>query len=194
MRLKRKSQIGIALVATIIAISAGTVAYFATSEKTHNVISTGGVKVALYELSDPSGSGSTEDLVPFKDIENIIPGELYSKIPFVKNEDTEPAWIRAHLSLTKTSPDGTVTPVPDLSSIIELIDLSSNWTYLNDYYYYTPALAATELTDPLFKGIKFKENIDVAAGTVYALSIFADATQTANNGDSALTATGWPED
>ena len=194
MRLNRKTHISLALFAILLALFGGTMAYFATSEASHNVISTGGVKITLYELSDPTGSGT--DLIPFEDITNIVPGASYSKIPLVKNIDTEPVWVRSHLSLTKTTPDGTVIPIPDLSSVLVLIDVGSNWTYLDNYYYYNPPLSADELTEPLFKGIKFKETIDTAeapVGTIYSLTVNASATQTANNGTTAPTAGGWDE-
>lgn len=196
MRLNQKSRIGLTLFAITLAFLGGTMAYFATSEKTHNVISTGGVKITLFELSDPAGSGSPEDLVPFEDIENIMPGISYSKIPIVQNIDTEPVWVRSELSLTKTTPEGTIIPITDLDSIIELEDVGSNWTYSNGYYYYNSPLTANELTEPLFKSIKFNNDINVSdapTGTVYSLTINAEATQTANNGTDPFTAGGWNE-
>lgn len=193
MRLNRKSQIGLTLLAIVISLLGGTMAYFVTTNTAHNVISTGGVKITLFELSDPTGSG-TDSLVPFEDIENIVPGKSYSKIPIVQNIDTEPVWVRTQLTLTKTSPEGTVTPIPDIESIMELEDVGSNWVYSDEHYYYNNPLTAEELTQPLFRSIKFKDDIavfDAPAGTVYSLTIVATATQTANNGTNPFTAGGW---
>lgn len=192
MRVQKKTRISIVLgIVTILAIG-GTTAYFLTTESAHNVISTSGVDVELYELADPTGDGST--LIPFSNLVNVFPGSIYSKIPYIENIDTEPVWVRAKLTLTRTTTDGTVTPINDIASVIELGDVGTNWMTGEDgYYYYNLSLNAGEATEPIFKTVKFTDELpNSLQGVTFSLIINAEATQMKNNGVSATTAS-WTE-
>ena len=192
MRVQKKTRISIILgIVTILAIG-GTTAYFLTTESAHNIISTSGVDVELYELADPTGDGST--LIPFSDLINVFPGSTYSKIPYIENVDTEPVWVRARLTLTMTTTDGAITPISDIASVIELGEVGTNWTTeANGYYYYNLALKTGEATEPIFKTVKFTDELpNNLQGAKFSLTIEAEATQMKNNGTSATTAS-WTE-
>ena len=184
--MRRKPQIRTLLVLGIAFLLAmgGTVAYFVTSETAHNLVSMGGVKIALNELDGPTGSK------PFHDLENIIAGETYSKIPYVENVDLEPVWIRAKVSLKKTAGDGTETDITDFSSLMTLQEIGENWTTSPDnFYYYNLAVNNGEQTEPIFRSVKFADTInDEFQLATYTLTVTAEATQAKNNGLSGLDA------
>lgn len=184
--MRRKLQIRTLLILGIAFLLAmgGTVAYFVTSETAHNLVSMGGVKIALNELDGPTGSK------PFHDLENIIAGETYSKIPYVENIDLEPVWIRAKVSLKKTAGDGTESDITDFSSLMTLQEIGENWTASSDnFYYYNLAVNNSEQTEPIFRSVKFADTIDDEYQlATYTLTVTAEATQAKNNGLGGLDA------
>lgn len=191
MRLGKQARISIFLLLTALLVG-GTVAYFTTTEQAHNIVSISGVNIKLYELADPTGDGST--LVPFHDLENVEPGVTYSKIPYVENIDVEPVWVRARFTLTETLPDGTTISIPDYTPVIELGDVGENWKREQDgLYYFDNKLTGGASTEPIFKTVKFKPEIDDRhQGSVYTLKVETEATQVANNGNSPIEAK-WTE-
>lgn len=75
------------------------------------------------------------------------------------------------------------------------LDIGADWTYneSDGYYYYNAPLAAGGTTSPLFTTVTF----DAVMGNAYqnanvSVDVLVYAVQTANNGESALTAAGWP--
>lgn len=178
--MRRKLQIRTLLILGIAFLLAmgSTVAYFVASETAHNLVSMGGVKIALNELDGPTGSK------PFHDLENIIAGETYSKIPYVENVDLEPVWIRAKVSLKKTAGDGTETDITDFSSLMTLQEIGENWTTSPDnFYYYNLTVNNGEQTEPIFRSVKFADTInDEFQLATYTLTVTAEATQAKNNG------------
>ena len=188
--MRRKPQIRTLLILgiTFLLAMGGTVAYFVTSETAHNIVSTSGVNIELYELDGPAGSK------PFHDLENIVAGETYSKIPYVENLDLEPVWVRAKISLKQTAGDGTETPVTDFSSLMTLQQVGTHWALSSDgYYYYDLPLSGWEETEPVFRSVKFADSIgDEFQLSTYTLTVSAEATQVKHNGSSALDAA-WTE-
>ena len=180
MRLKHQTRLSLLLLATFLLVAGGSVAYFVTTETAHSVVSTSGVAIELYELAGP------EESIPFSDLENVLPGVTYSKIPYVENVDTEPVWVRAKITLKKTV-DGTETVIDDYASMMELGGIGANWAYKEDgFYYYSSALNSGEATEPIFQTVIFTD--DMASeyqDAVYSLTVTAEATQVANNGTSA---------
>ena len=162
----------------------GTAAYFIAVETAHNVISTSGVGIALYDLSDPDG-----ELVPFSKLTNVYPGETYSKIPYVENNEVNPVWVRASVELRAELKTGETVIIPEYGELVVLNEIGSNWRENDKMYYYEPVLYPGEKTTPFFTSVKFKEEIpDSFQDAKFILTVKAEATQTANNGDSALTA------
>lgn len=182
--MKRKLLL-ISILAICVAIAAaGTIAYYNAEDTAHNVITTGGVSIALQEWADQDRE------TPFENLNGIMPGKTVTKIAEVKNTGASAAWIRVTVQKNIIlSGEGT----PD-SNLIRLDLNESAWTLGDDgYLYYNQPLQPNEVTAPIFTSVQF----DASMGNLYqkakvTVDVFAQAVQTANNGESALTAQGWP--
>lgn len=184
----KKKLCVIALLVSCLAIAAyGTSAYFTHEQTATNVITTGSIKVELQEWAD-TGNG----LVPFVDVEGVLPGTEISKIVQVKNMGGQAAWIRVSVEKTILLADGAEGEV-DLSLIS--YDLNSDfWTEKDGFYYYNTILQPNKVTEPLFTKIIFSASMsNMYQNSKAVIDVTAQATQVANNGTSALDAAGWPE-
>lgn len=173
----------------------GTLAYFTADNVAHNVITTGKVNIALQEWAD---EGHT---VPFENLEGVMPGNEITKIAIVKNTGTAPAWIRVKIDIAVTKQindknDKNDKEVRKLSSDKVTVNIDTeNWKRGADgYYYYQKALDADAKTKPIFTSVLF----DKGMGNEYqdstaSVDVLVQAVQTANNGDSAENASGWPQ-
>ncbi|MBR2586954.1 hypothetical protein IKE71_01105 [Candidatus Saccharibacteria bacterium] len=188
MRQNSRTRLLIVLGAISLLSLGGTVAYFVTSETAHNVVSMSGVSILLNEFAGPEGSH------PFHDLEDIVPGKTYSKIPYIENNGPEPVWIRAKVSLKQTANDGTESAVADFSRLMTLENIGPNWTLHSDgFYYYASPLSSGESSTPIFDSVKFADAIDGEFQlSTYTLTVSAEATQVKHNGSSALDAA-WTE-
>ena len=181
--MKRKFLILSVLAILIAILAANTLAYFTADTKAHNVITSGGVDIVLNEWANED---RTE---PFEDRTGVMPGTKVTKIVEISNTGTAPVWVRAQVQLDVYGADEETLP-PEYVSL----DFSeTDWTYLDGYYYYNKALKPGETTAPILSSVTFEPTMgneyQNAAATV---DISAQAVQTANNGTSALTASGWP--
>ncbi|MBR2725766.1 hypothetical protein IKE87_00640 [Candidatus Saccharibacteria bacterium] len=190
MRPKTKTRIGVVVSLALLLTIWGTVAYYVAIETAHNAISTGGVDIALFELTDEYDEEGNPKY--FTDIGNARPGETYSKIPYVENLDTGSAWVRSVLKVTVTTADGVVHEIDDWSSLINIDFDDENWTLNGGYYYYRAALAAGAKTEPMFRSVTIREDWPAEyLNSTLTLKIDTEAVQSANNGSSATEATGW---
>ena len=172
-------------------LGSGTLAYFTDSTTAHNVITTGNIDI---ELIETKANGE-----PFVNVIGVMPGAEVSKIVQVKNVGANEAWIRVSVDKDITLANGNAGDTRYLmtsyqNSGINAIYNSQNWILKDGYYYYKKALAAGETTEPLFNTVLF----DTSMGNEYQNStaqvyVYAEATQVANNGESVLEASGWPE-
>ena len=188
--MKRKILV-CALIIGVLAVSAlGTLAYFTSEDTATNVVTAGNVKI---ELKENALSEDGETLVPFENDQiGIMPGTEVSKIVTVKNTGDQPAFIRIKLAkniiLAEDKTDET-----DLSLITCDLNLK-DWTEKDGWYYYNAALPAGEETIPLFTKVKFADHMsNMYQNSKAEIKIDAKAVQSANNGDSAIDAAGWPE-
>ena len=168
-------------------VASGTLAYFTASETAHNVITSGGVDIQLHEFSERGN----EELVPWEDVDGVMPGAEISKIAVVENTGASAAWVRVSVTKTITLARG-VQGTPD-PSLLELNINTTDWTEQGGYYYYNHSLLPGETTTPLFTTVTFAPEM----GNMYQnsnaeIEVKADAVQVANNGTTALTAAGWP--
>lgn len=128
--MKRKLLILSVLAICIATLAAGTLAYFTSEGKAHNVITTGGVKIAVQEWADENKQ------TPFEDLEGIMPGMTVTKIAEIKNTGASDAWVRVKVEKSiKLKGEGT----PD-TGLVELALNTADWTEKDGYYYYTKAL------------------------------------------------------
>lgn len=183
--MKRKLLILSVLVICVATLAVGSLAYFTSEGKAHNVITSGGVEIAVQEWADE------EKTEPFKDLTDVMPDTTVTKIAEIKNTGASAAWVRVKIEKAiKLTGDGT----PDVSMV--QLDVNTNdWTDGGDgYYYYNRALQPGEVTVPIFTSVTFQ----AAMGNEYqnataTVDVLAQAVQTANNGSTVLDAAGWPE-
>ena len=184
--MKRRISILSVLVICLATLAAGTIAYFTAEEKAHNVITTGGVKIAVREWADE------EKQTPFKDVTGILPGMTVTKIAEIRNTGASDAWIRVLITKNIQLAGGGTANVDLVGLDLNLDD----WTKGRDgYLYYNKALKPGEVTPPLFTAVTF----NAAMGNEYqnataTVDVAAEAVQTANNGDTVLDAQGWPKE
>lgn len=191
--MKRKITKGSLLVAALIVVfiagsALGTLAFYTAEERTHNVITTGGVDIELHEWADE------DETVEFPEdgVSGVTPGTKVTKIVEVENTGNSPAWVRIILDVKALSSDGTTELSADR---FELDFDTEHWTQGPDgYWYYNRALEPGETTEPLFTGVTFADSMgDDYQGSKITIGVAAQAVQTANNGDTVLEAAGWPE-
>ena len=181
--MKKKLLFASLLVICFAMIAGQSLAYFTREATAHNVVTTGGIAIKLNEWANDD---RTEK---FSDKEGVMPGDTVTKIVEVTNTGANDAWVR--MSAEKSIPSVTDADL----SLVELDINKEYWTDGGDgYYYYNKALASGETTEPLFTNV----SVSLDMGNEYqnaeaTVDVTAQAVQTANNGDSALTAKGWPK-
>lgn len=185
----KKRLLAAAVIAICTSMAAyGTLAYFTYEDTATNVITAGDVQIDLEEWSrTPDGS-----LVPFKDIDDVLPGTDVSKIVQVKNTGGQDAWVRV-------SAEKSIVLAEEAEGEVNLslvtYDLNTeHWTERDGYYYYNTVLRSGETTEPLFTTVTFSENMtNMYQHSKAYIEIDAQATQSANNGSSVFEAAGWPD-
>lgn len=182
--MKRKLLILSVLAICIASLAAGTIAFFTSEDKAHNVITTGSVEITVQEWADEAKR------VPFVDLEGVLPGASVTKIAEVKNTGASEAWIRVQVE--KRMQLGNEF-LPD-SEVIGLNLNTEDWTLGEDgYMYYNEALKPGEVTAPIFTTVTFSKKMGNEYRDVKVnVDVAAEAVQTANNGTSAMDAQGWP--
>ena len=186
-------------------ISLGTLAYFNAEDTAHNVITTSGVEIDLQEWKELP-SDENPDGVPFEDVSGVMPGQKVSKIVTVKSTGSA-AYVRVWVD-TAISESGDPITNPLIKNLpltievegetVELIEIDYNtedWTAGEDgYWYYNKALKVGESTEALFENVAFHKLMgNVYQNSKALVNVSAQATQVANNGESAVEAKGWPE-
>ena len=178
----KKKLLILSLAAICLAITAiGTLAYFTSEGTAHNVITTGGVEIAVQEWADENKQ------TPFEDLKGIMPGMTVTKIAEIKNTGASDAWVRVKVEKSiKLKGEDT----PD-TGLVELALNTADWTEKDGYYYYTKALKPGEVTAPVFTSVTFNATMgneyQKATATV---NVSAQAVQIANNGATVMDAKG----
>ena len=166
----------------------GTLAFFTAEDTAHNVITSGGVDIDLLEWADE------EKTVPFPEegADGVMPGSEVTKIVEVKNTGASDAYIRVKVEKEIVlSPDA--EGEPDTGLIVLDFD-ENNWIEKDGYYYYKKILSPGDVTEPLFASVSFDASMDnLYQNSNVTVDVTAYAVQSANNGESATEARGWPE-
>ena len=116
--MKRKILILSVLAICIATLAAGTIAFFTAEGKAHNVITTGGVEIAVQEWADD------EKTKPFENLSGVMPNTTVTKIAEVKNTGASDAWVRVKVEKNiKLQGEGT----PD-TGLVELTLNTTDWT------------------------------------------------------------------
>ena len=167
-------------------LASGTLAFYSAEETAKNVMSTGKLDMELVEKTDGGLPW------PEEGFKNIAPGMNITKIVYGENTGTMDLWLRVKLDKTITAAEGV-----EAALSFEKITLDINtadWTEKDGYYYYNKALKPGEASVPLFTNVHFGEELGNEYMNAKAeIDVTMQAVQANNNGESALTATGWPE-
>ena len=183
--MKRKLLILSVLVICIATLAVGTLAYFTSEGTAHNVITTGGVEIAVQEWADEAKT------TPFKDLTGVMPNTTVTKIAEIKNTGASDAWVRVKVDKNIVLKVEGVTPD---TSLVELTRNSADWTEKDGYLYYNAALKPGEVTAPIFTAVTFKADMgNEYQNATATVDVFAQAVQTANNGTTVMDAQGWPK-
>ena len=190
--MKRKLLLLSVMVICIAIAAVGTLAYYNTNAIAHNVITTGGVNIELHEYAD-----AEKTPFPSKGLDGVMPGMTVTKIAEVENTGASAAWVRVKLTPAIELADDAVLPdgFTVNTGLVKPDVNTTDWELRSDgYYYYHKALAAGETTTPVITSVTCKETMgNEYQGATATVDIVAEAVQKANNGDSALTAKGWPK-
>lgn len=189
---KRDSIFAVALIGIMLAGS-GSLAYFSSTKKAHNVITSGGIDIAIVEKTKQA-DGTLADF-PKEGIHGLMPGSTASKIVSVQNTGKSEAWIRVKVESEIEDSKGEDLPLT-LQDGKEVLSFSpkQNWKKEADgYYYFLTPVKGGESTSLFFEEVLLEKS----AGNEYQnatanLNITAEAVQTANNGETPQKATGWP--
>ena len=195
----KKKILVLALAAVFVSLLAlGSAAYFTVEGRATNIITTGTVSLSLDEHLEEGKWTEVKDsnavTVAWQLNDRVMPGMTVAKKPTLKNDGTQPFFLRAKVQVTVTN-RGEYLP----SSVVLLQQMPSGWTEQADgWLYYTPEgsdAVAPGAEVVLFDGVKLAEE----AGNQYqnstvTITVQAQAVQVKNNpGKTALTAQGWPE-
>ena len=184
--MKRKLLLLSVMVICIAIAAVGTLAFFNTDAIAHNVITTGGVDIELHEYAD------AEKTQPFKDPSGVMPGMTVTKIAEVENTGASAAWVRVKVEKAIKLAKEIEGFTPD-TALVALNINTEKWEHEGDYFYYKEALQPNEITAPIFTSVTFNKTMgNEYQGATATVDIVAQAVQVDNNGDSALTAKGWP--
>ena len=188
--MKRKLFVLVVIVAFASLAAYGTLAYFTDSETAHNIITSGEIDIALlgWADSDKSTPVSLDD-----GTYDVMPGTTITKIAEVKNVGSNAAYVRVKVAKDLKLAEGK-TGEANLD-VIEIDWNTTDWLLQEDgYYYYRTAVEPGETTEPLFTTVPFAETMEnLYQNSTAAIHVDAFGVQVANNGDSPLTAAGWPE-
>ena len=195
--MRKKVLLLLAAALCMAALTTGTLAFFTDEETAHNVITSGGVNIAIVEKQAVPGMDGTTELKDFPEngITGIMPGSAVSKIVSVQNTGASEAWIRVKVDAAITSaptenPPNGISLDPSVMSC----DIQNDWVKGEDgFYYYTKPVPKDQATGALFQTVTFSKSMDNTYQNCTAnIEISAQAVQTANNGTSVLEAQGWP--
>lgn len=188
------------LIATAVALGAlvvvgATMAYFTSSDTATNVITTGNVKIEINEDTKANAADNIVEGTIEKDksisFKNVTPGSLLSKIPTVKNTGTNPAFVRATITMHYFK-DGEEISLPEGTEKAIVNYNSENWYMVegdNTYFYYNGILEKDKSTEPLFTIVEIPSSwTNELAGITVNAEVHAEAIQSENLGDNAADA------
>ncbi len=149
--MKKKVTLIVTCVALVAAIVVGgTLAFFTDNDKVENVVTFGNVSISLTE---PNYSKDPKYDEASAGITGAMPGDLITKDPTVKNDGSNPAWIRVKVEVKWSESQN---PVPNQE---DLFELNTDWVDGKDgYYYYTKKLESGGETSILFQGDNDNKN------------------------------------
>lgn len=181
-RRRKKIIVIAAVICCLSVLTGGTIAFFNAEEIAYNVITTGALSMKLME--ETTGG----EPWPAEGISGVMPGMEVDKIPYVVNDGGIDFYSRISVSMKVTDAKGRELSDEYISLNID----TKNWTEKDGFYYYNETVKPGEETKPLFTKVIFDKDMHNAyMNARIEIDVHAQAVQSKNNGDSALTASGW---
>lgn len=162
----------------------GTFAFYSTTGVATNVVTTGGIEMAIRETTDGGNPFPKEGVY-------IMPGDIVSKRVTVESLCSHPFYLR-------------VKPVYGIDSealssedCFKLNVNDENWQLHEGWYYYTTAVLPGETTPEVFSHVEIVgDKVDTGyIGHTLTLTVVAQAVQSEHNpltDGKVWTASGWP--
>lgn len=196
---RRKGALIAALAAVALAGAATTYAFTTRMVPAQNVLTFGSVKMEVIETEELA-DGTVQEVPANHEVK--AESGVASRIVRFKNVGGSDMYVRARPVMSATAADGSERAGAEDVTDFKMGD-STSWVDGKDgwYYYAEPVAAADgtadgETTDALMTGIEFVGDFYDVPGPNgrFVFSVEAQAVQVDNNGTSALTAQGWPEE
>ena len=168
----------------VLNVTGRTLAYYTTTGTATNVITTGGIQLAIHENNGDDGL-----VFPTGGI-TVRPGDKVAKRVAVENTCGQPFYLRIRLTNGIENAD---LPVEDVFSFVINV---GDWTLHDDgCYYYNGIVQPGQVTNSLFREVEIvRERVGKQyEGKTLTLSVTAEAVQSKNNpAEYPWLASGWP--
>lgn len=167
-------------------ISQTSLAYYSTTGKATNVVTSGNIQFIIHETTDQGKEFPTEGVY-------VIPGDVVSKKVTVESDCDHPFYLRIKLVY------GIKSTELSADDCFKLNINEEHWELHDGWYYYKDVVDPNETTPEIFShveivGSKVDNNY---IGKTLTLTVNAQAVQSENNplkDNKTYTALGWPEE
>lgn len=187
MSSKKKKMLTVSIVA-ILLCTLSTAAFLTSGEVSDNVVTFGNLRLKLINNTiDDNG-----DEVAVNQLEEKLTGNSVSRIIKVQNVCKNPMYVRVKIEFEGEDKNGEFST----KEYVSFESSKSSWTNKDGWFYYNKILKPDQMTSDLFRELRFdldKLMTDHSGGTLQ-LKVSAQAVQSENNGSSALSANGWPQE
>ena len=172
----------VAIVATL--FSQGSFAYYTTTGKATNVVTTGNIQFIIHETTDQGNPFPEEGVY-------IMPGDVVSKKVTVESDCGHPFYLRLKVIYGVNSQELTA----DECFMLNINE--EHWQYHEGWYYYKGIVEPGQTTPEIFSHVEIVgEKVDNSyIGKTLTLTVKAQAVQSEHNpveGTDTFTADGWP--
>lgn len=175
--------LAIILIVGSIGISA---AYFTTTGKSINIITTGRISMVLH---DERADGTP---FPEEGLHGLLPSQVADKIVYTENDCEIDSYHRIYLEKIIKDQDGNTDTLSFDNIHLDINDI--DWTLGDDgWYYYNSVIKPGDKSNPLFTTVTFGAELDNEyEHAEIDIIVHAQAVQSEHNGNTVLEAHGWP--
>ena len=153
----------VALLAT--AIVSGSLAWFTDSDEATNVFTVGSIEIIQHEKNaDGTDFTQNQTMLPIVNVDNPAADPNYiAKVVTVENEGKNPAYVRTHIAVPTVLVEYLHLDVKEENWTYEFAGTAtvSGTSYTVYTYRYNYAIAPTETTDVLLRGVYMDARVDV---------------------------------
>ena len=185
---KKNLLIGSALVLAALLVVGGTMAWFtAGAGPVTNTFIAGTVEIELHDVT----YDDLQVLVPFPEnrIQNVNPGDEYTKIVYVENTGSKAVYVRVYLTPAWTKGTGSLPLDVEGVDMATFPIVGTDWVLHTDgWYYYTEPLAGAPADEVNRVTTHLIEKVEFAGaamtndyqGATFTLTVEAEAIQASN--------------